>query len=281
MTGWRRWALAGLLASGCSEQPPSPTGAMMYQRYCASCHGIAGKGEPVVLAGRDRGAGRRQRNRVRHPTARPEAARRGAGPGCSGCASGWRPWAGASTPPPGRRAAFGSGRGSPSGTARDPGRAGRRPGAGAGRVPGPPRRPGRHRGRGRGRRRRRGRRGRRRRRGPTSCSWTSACPGRDGLEATRRIGADPALARGAGRDPHHVRARRVRVRGAAGRRQRLPGEGHRAGRAAARGPGGRRRRRAALPRRHPPTHRGVRHAAAASRDPSPTTSTSSPTASAR
>jgi len=48
VTGWRRWALAGLLASGCSEQPPSPTGAMMYQRYCASCHGATGKGDGPV-----------------------------------------------------------------------------------------------------------------------------------------------------------------------------------------------------------------------------------------
>ena len=39
----------------------------------------------------------------------------------------------------------------------------------------------------------------------------------------------------------------------------LPGEGHRAGRAAAGGARGRRRRRAAVARRHPPPHRRVRH----------------------
>ena len=40
-----------------------------------------------------------------------------------------------------------------------------------------------------------GRRARARRSGPTSCSWTSACPVLDGLEATRRIVADAALDR--------------------------------------------------------------------------------------
>ena len=48
MTRWRRWALVGLLASGCSEQPPSPTGSAMYERYCASCHGVSGKGDGPV-----------------------------------------------------------------------------------------------------------------------------------------------------------------------------------------------------------------------------------------
>jgi len=49
MTGWL-WALAGLLMGGCSESPPPPTGAAMYQRYCASCHGASGKGDGPVAA---------------------------------------------------------------------------------------------------------------------------------------------------------------------------------------------------------------------------------------
>ena len=51
-------------------------------------------------------------------------------------------------------------------------------------------------------------------------------PVMDGLEATRRITGDESLAGDAGRDPHHVRPRRVRARGAARRRQRVPAEGH-------------------------------------------------------
>ena len=66
-------------------------------------------------------------------------------------------------------------------------------------------------------------------------------PGIDGLAATRRIAADPTLGGDPGPHPHHVRPRRVRLRGAAGRGERVPGQGHRAGRAAARRPGGRRR----------------------------------------
>ena len=80
-------------------------------------------------------------------------------------------------------------------------------------------------------------------------------PGVDGLEATRRIAADPALS--ATRivilttfdlDEYVFEAlRRGRVR--------LPGQGHRAGRADPRRARGGRRRRAALPRRHPPADR--------------------------
>ena len=40
-------------------------------------------------------------------------------------------------------------------------------------------------------------------------------PGVDGLEATRRIVADPSLAGDPGGHPHHVRAGRVRLRGTA------------------------------------------------------------------
>ena len=57
-------------------------------------------------------------------------------------------------------------------------------------------------------------------------------PHMDGIEATRRIVERPAR-RAAGADAHHVRPRRLRVRRAACRRQRLPAEG-RAGRAAGR-----------------------------------------------
>ena len=84
-------------------------------------------------------------------------------------------------------------------------------------------------------------------------------PGSDGLDATRRIGDDPALPRGEGGHAHHVRDRRVRLRSDPRRRERLPRQGHRTGRAAARRPRGGGRRRAALARRDPATHRGVRH----------------------
>ena len=47
-------------------------------------------------------------------------------------------------------------------------------------------------------------------------------PVMDGLEATRRITGDESLAGTAGRHPHHVRPRRVRARGVARRRQRVP-----------------------------------------------------------
>ena len=82
-------------------------------------------------------------------------------------------------------------------------------------------------------------------------------PEMDGLEATRRITVDERLG-DAGADPHHVRPRRVRVRRAAGRRERLPAQGHPARRAAGRGPRGRRRRGAAGAQRHPTPDRGVR-----------------------
>ena len=51
-------------------------------------------------------------------------------------------------------------------------------------------------------------------------------PVMDGLEATRRIIRRRVAGRDARRDPHHVRPRRVRARGAARRRERLPAEGH-------------------------------------------------------
>ena len=126
---------------------------------------------------------------------------------------------------------------------RDHGGGGRRPGAGAGRVPGPAGRRAGHAG---------GRRGRRRREragaGPRDASRRRA----DGHPDARgrRAGGDPAD-RGRPRAGEHpgagaddVRAGRVRVRGAARRCERLPGQGHRAGRP---GQGGARRRGRATP----------------------------------
>ena len=79
-----------------------------------------------------------------------------------------------------------------------------------------------------------------------------------------RSGGDPRDRRrpGPGRDPRHhpddVRPRRVRLRGDPHRSERLPGQGHRAGRAAARRARGRPRRRAAVADRDPAADRGVR-----------------------
>ena len=80
----------------------------------------------------------------------------------------------------------------------------------------------------------------------------------DGLEATRRIVAEPDAGRRQGRRAHHLRARRVRLRGAARRGQRLPGQGHRAGRPAARGAGRGRRARRCCRRGDPPADRRLR-----------------------
>ena len=87
--------------------------------------------------------------------------------------------------------------------------------------------------------------------------------------------------RGPGRHAHDVRARRVRLRGAPGRRQRLPGEGHRARRTAACRPGGRRRRRAAVAQRDPPADRASSRPRPAAPTPPRRRWPSSPTASGR
>ena len=71
-----------------------------------------------------------------------------------------------------------------------------------------------------------------RRLGPTSCSWTSACPAMDGIEATRADHRRPATRRRAGAHPDHLRPRRVRLRRAARRRERVPAQGHATGGAA-------------------------------------------------
>ena len=52
-------------------------------------------------------------------------------------------------------------------------------------------------------------------------------PELDGLAATRQITADEDLAGGEGADPDHLRGRRVRLRGAALRSQRIPRQGSR------------------------------------------------------
>jgi mono/diheme cytochrome c family protein len=40
------FALSAVMFFGCArEQPPHPTGAVLYHQYCASCHGPTGKGD--------------------------------------------------------------------------------------------------------------------------------------------------------------------------------------------------------------------------------------------
>ena len=71
-------------------------------------------------------------------------------------------------------------------------------------------------------------------------------------------------------DPHDLRPRRVRLRGAARRRQRLPGQGRSPRRARRRRPDRRRRRGPARAHRHPSAHRGVRSATSSrARGPQP------------
>ena len=71
-------------------------------------------------------------------------------------------------------------------------------------------------------------------------------PEMDGLAATRADRRRPGARRRPGGGADDVRARRVRVRGDAGRRERVPGQTHRADGAGAGGAGGRRRRCAAV-----------------------------------
>ncbi|MBM4259473.1 MAG: cytochrome c [Deltaproteobacteria bacterium] len=40
-----------LVLASCTREPsPPPTGAVLYQQYCASCHGPTGKGNGPVAA---------------------------------------------------------------------------------------------------------------------------------------------------------------------------------------------------------------------------------------
>ena len=184
-----------------------------------------------------------------------EAAR---GTGSSACASGSRCSAGSSPPGPGLTAASGCGPVSRSRRCQvDPRRGGRRPGAGARRLPGARRLRAGPRGRRRGQRRHRG--------------------GRAGQEGAARRHPDghpdaaPGRARGdpgdlrrrgdrgrQGAHPDHLRPGRVRLRRAAGGRQRVPAQGHPARRPAGRDPGRGGRRRAARAERDPPAHQRVR-----------------------
>ena len=74
---------------------------------------------------------------------------------------------------------------------------------------------------------------------PTSCSWTSACPSSTASRPPR-LHRRRRRARHPGARAHHLRPRRVRLRGRARRRQRVPAEGHAARGARAGGPRGRR-----------------------------------------
>ncbi|CAM5735437.1 hypothetical protein STENM223S_11002 [Streptomyces tendae] len=143
------------------------------------------------------------------------------------------------------------------GTTGDPRTARRRPVVGTGRFPRAAGRAAGHRG-GRGGGRRRGGRARdprtaARRRPHGHPHAPAGRPRRDPPGHRRRTAA-----RREGGHAHHLRTRRVRLRGDPLRRLRLPGQGHRAGRTAARRTGGGRRRRAAVTRGDAPPDRRVR-----------------------
>jgi chemotaxis response regulator CheB len=74
----------------------------------------------------------------------------------------------------------------------------------------------------------------------------------DGIEATRAVTADPGTAGTRVLMPDHLRPRRLRLPGAAGRRQRVPAEGHRPRGTAGGDPHPGRRRCPAGSGHHPP-----------------------------
>ena len=109
---------------------------------------------------------------------------------------------------------------------------------------------------------------------PTSCSWTSACRSWTASRRRARSRPTPADVRDQDHHPDHVRPRRVRLRGAARRRERLPAQGHRPRRAARGDPRRRGRRRAARAVGDAPAHRRVRAAPGSSVRASASTSSS-------
>ena len=83
-------------------------------------------------------------------------------------------------------------------------------------------------------------------------------PELDGIEATRRLLAEAGEHADPRAHAHHVRPQRVRLRGAARRRVRVPAQGRPAGAARGRHPRRRARRGAARAVDHPPADPGVR-----------------------
>lgn len=43
-------SLLVLLCGACEREPAHPSGAILYQQYCASCHGLTGRGDGPVAA---------------------------------------------------------------------------------------------------------------------------------------------------------------------------------------------------------------------------------------